>query len=308
MIAETSWHERYRPKDFEAMALDPEVRRQLEAFTRDGVLRDHLLLYGPPGTGKTTIAKVIIKALFGPMVLELNASKDRGIEVIRGMVEMFAKTLPMIGRFKVVFMDEAEGLTDDAQDALRGLMEKYSFQTKFIFTTNDRSKLIAPLRDRCEQIEMNTPPVDECARVLARILKAEGVEIELSAVLNFVANHFSGGKDRTLRTVLRAAQRQWEKNGLGTVDQAVITLLADIKKVFESEQADRLRSPDLVERLRGMEGQRLRLDERRLSDLLRPLGITVGQIWVGVGSTMMNKQGYLLSQFQDAFALFLKGP
>src|SRR5439155_19833880 len=127
-------------------------------FTRDGVLRDHLLLYGPPGTGKTTVAKIIIKVLFGPMMLELNASKDRGIEVIRGTVEMFAKTFPMIGRFKAVFMDEAEGLTDDAQDALRGLMEKYSFQTKFIFTTNHRGKLIAPLRDRCEQIEMNTPP------------------------------------------------------------------------------------------------------------------------------------------------------
>jgi replication factor C small subunit len=118
-LTETSWRDKYSPSTLSEMALDPQVRGRLEAFIKSGSLPDHVLLFGPPGVGKSTAAKILLDKL-EPQVLSLNASKDRGIEAIKGKVATFAKTYPMGASWKVVLMDEADGLTPEAQGAMRG--------------------------------------------------------------------------------------------------------------------------------------------------------------------------------------------
>ncbi len=214
----TSWHEKHRPQSLNDLALDPAVRERFESVLRTRILSDHLLLSGPPGVGKTTLARIIIKATGCQDVLELNASKDRGIEVIRDKVETFARTHPWGGIWKAVFLDEADGLTPEAQEAMRGLMEKYSFQTKFIFTANEPDQIIVALQSRCERVEMNTPPAEERARVLALVLAKEGHDVPLEAAHAF-AVHYSD-----MRPLLREAQTSIETRG--TLQVPAITATA----------------------------------------------------------------------------------
>jgi len=197
---QTAWRDKYAPTSLEEMALEPGVRRQFESFIKSGTFPDHLLLSGDPGIGKSTAAKVFLKVL-GPQVLPLNASKDRGIDIIKGKVETFAKTYPIGAGWKVVFMDEADGLTPEAQGALRGMMDDYSPQTKFLFTANEPEKLIEPLRSRCTKIEMETPPTEERARVLNLVLEKEGHHVPVDDVQYFAAAF------EDMRDLLREAER-----------------------------------------------------------------------------------------------------
>lgn len=136
------WNEKYRPKEFnEVIGLPSEIPRLIENLP-------HLLFIGKPGTGKTTTAKIIIDKL-GSESLTLNASKERGIDIIRDKVTSFAMTKSINGNFKIVFLDEADSLTPDAQNSLRNTMETYATNCRFILTGNNESKVIDPLKSRC---------------------------------------------------------------------------------------------------------------------------------------------------------------
>lgn len=199
MVDSILWVEKYRPKSLGDVALTKENRAQLDAYLKKGEI-PHLLLHGTPGVGKTSVARIITSKLDCQKIV-LNASAERGIDAIRDKVGSFAR-IKSIHRWNIIFLDESDALTTDAQTALRNLIEAYTDNTRFILTCNYLHKIIDAIQSRCAPIELSETPMQERARILNRILKAEGVEQqEPSAVMSY-AQRF-----KDLRKMLSAAQR-----------------------------------------------------------------------------------------------------
>lgn len=195
---ESLWVEKYRPRKLDQMALPDEHRNLLQSYLEKGEV-PHLLLVGPPGGGKTTTAKILIDSLECE-VLKMNASKDRGIDVIRDRIGTFAKTKAW-SKWKIVFLDEADGLTPDAQNAMRAMMEDYHDQTRFILAANNGFKIIAPLQSRCVVMEFGESPLKERIQILQKILSAEGAQAEMTVMLGYAEKYSD------LRRMIGAAQR-----------------------------------------------------------------------------------------------------
>jgi len=147
------WTEKYRPKKFEGLVGQDDIVKKVQGLTKSLNI-PHLLFAGPAGTGKSTLALIVVKELFGSTwkenYLELNASDERGIDVVRQKVKDFART-KALGNvpFKVIFLDEADALTKEAQQALRRTMENYSGTCRFVMSCNYSSKIIDPIQSRC---------------------------------------------------------------------------------------------------------------------------------------------------------------
>jgi len=175
------WIEKYRPTAFNQIVGNQETVSRLAVFAKDGNV-PNIIIAGPPGVGKTTtilcLARHLLGASFSEAVLELNASNDRGIEVVRNRIKMFAQkkvTLPP-GRHKIIILDEADSMTESAQQALRRTMELYSSTTRFALACNSSEKIIEPIQSRCAMLRYSKLTD---AQVLANVLsvcKAENVE------------------------------------------------------------------------------------------------------------------------------------
>jgi len=175
---EQPWTEKYRPRKLEEMVGQDAVVERLEAYVKSKSI-PHLLFAGPAGLGKTTAALCITNELFGDVrgnFLELNASDERGIEVVRTKIKDFARTVPLSGSFKIIFLDEADALTPDAQNALRRTMENYTKTCRFILSCNYSSKIIEPIQSRCAIFRFKPISNDAIIKRLETILKEEGVE------------------------------------------------------------------------------------------------------------------------------------
>ena len=180
------WTEKYRPSKFLEVVGQEEIIRRIEALT-NSLNIPHLLLAGPAGTGKSTIALIIVKELFGENwkenYLELNASDERGINVVREKVKTFART-KSIGNvpFKVIFLDEADALTPEAQQALRRTMENYSTTCRFLLSCNYSSKIIDPIQSRCALFRFRLLEKKDIEKVIQKIADGEKLTIEPAAM------------------------------------------------------------------------------------------------------------------------------
>jgi len=174
------WTEKYRPLKLEDMVDQEHIVSRLRAFVSDRSI-PHMLFAGPPGVGKTTAAICLARELFGEHwrdnYLELNASDERGIDVIRIKVKDFARTKPLGGEFKIIFLDEADALTKDAQQALRRTMEKFSETCRFVLSCNYASKIIEPIQSRTVVFRFKNFDGEELVKMLKRIARAEGLSV-----------------------------------------------------------------------------------------------------------------------------------
>jgi replication factor C small subunit len=174
------WVEKWRPstvKDY--VFRDENQKQQIEAWIKDGSI-PHLLLSGSAGIGKTTLAKILINELHVDEydVLEINASRERGIDEVKKRITNFVQMMPF-GNFKLVLLDEADYLTPEAQAALRGVMEEYHNTARFILTCNYRHKIIPALHSRCQEWRFEKLDQTEFTARAATILVEEKIEFDL---------------------------------------------------------------------------------------------------------------------------------
>jgi len=179
------WTEKYRPKKFEEVIGQEEIVKRVKSLTNSMNI-PHLLFAGPAGTGKSTLALIVAKELFGAgwrdNFLELNASDERGIDVVRQKVKDFART-KAIGDvpFKIIFLDEADALTREAQQALRRTMENFTSTCRFVLSCNYSSKIIDPIQSRCVVFRFRLLEKKDVKTIMQRISQNEGLSISAEA-------------------------------------------------------------------------------------------------------------------------------
>ncbi|XP_053982068.1 replication factor C subunit 5 isoform X1 [Hylaeus anthracinus] len=203
------WVEKYRPKKLDDLISHEEIIRTINKFIDENQL-PHLLLYGPPGTGKTSTIlacarKLYTPAQFNSMVLEMNASDDRGIGIVRGQILSFASTGTMYrSGFKLIILDEADAMTNDAQNALRRIIEKYTDNVRFCILCNYLSKIIPALQSRCTKFRFGPLTESQILPRLDDIIKEENLNVTEDGKKALIT--LSGGD---MRKVLNVLQSTW---------------------------------------------------------------------------------------------------
>jgi replication factor C small subunit len=174
------WTEKYRPRTLGQIIDQEEIVSRLQEFVKRAAM-PHCLFAGPPGTGKTTAALCLARDLFGErfqdVFMELNASDERGIDVVRTTVKEFARMASLSSvPFKILVLDEADNMTSDAQSALRRTMEKYTDTCRFVLCCNYSGRIIEPIQSRCALFRFTPLPDERIVENLHHIAKNEGLK------------------------------------------------------------------------------------------------------------------------------------
>ncbi|MDO8556362.1 MAG: replication factor C small subunit [Nanoarchaeota archaeon] len=189
-VSHSIWTERFRPKQFSEVVGQEHIIKRLESFVKSKNL-PHMLFSGPAGVGKTTSALIIAKELYGDNwhqnFLELNASDARGIDTVRSIIKDFCRTKAVgINLPKLLFLDEADALTKDAQHSLRRLMETYSDTARFILSCNYSSKIIDPIQSRCALFRFRPLERKDIKTILENVAQQEKITIEEEALQSII--------------------------------------------------------------------------------------------------------------------------
>ncbi|MDP4012632.1 MAG: replication factor C small subunit [Candidatus Nanoarchaeia archaeon] len=200
------WTEKFRPQDFSEVVGQEHIVSRIKAFVEQKNM-PHLLFAGPAGVGKTTLSLIIAKKLFGELwrnnFLDLNASDDRGIDIVRSQIKDFART-KAIGDvpFRIIYLDECDSLTREAQQALRRTMENFSDSCRFILSCNYSSKILDPIQSRCSIFRFKPLEKKDIQKLIERIAKEEKIKVDAKAIDALF--EVSNGDCRKLENILQS--------------------------------------------------------------------------------------------------------
>ncbi|MBW2977170.1 replication factor C small subunit [Candidatus Woesearchaeota archaeon] len=231
------WTEKYRPKEFSEIKGQKEIVKRIKAFVELQNI-PHLLFAGPAGVGKTTLALVIAKKLFKDSwhqnLLELNASDERGIDIIRNKVKDFART-KAIGDvpFRIIYLDECDALTREAQQALRRTMENYTQTCRFILSANYSSKIIDPIQSRCAMFRFKPLEKKEIYSIIEKIEKDEKMKVDEKA--KEALFNISEGDVRKVENILQSSAAISNQ-----ITEELIYSMASVAKPKEVDEALKL--------------------------------------------------------------------
>ncbi len=234
--SQSIWTEKYRPKTFEEFKGQEKIAERVKAMVKQKNI-SNFLFAGPAGVGKSTLALVIARELFGESYrqnfLELNASNDRGIDVVRNTIKDFART-KAVGDvpFKIIFLDEADALTKEAQSALRRTMENFTNSTRFILSANYSSKLIDPIMSRCTVFRFKPLEKEQIKEIIGNIAKNEKIKIGKGAI--DALYEVSKGDVRRIENILQSCAAVSKEIDEETIYQLVSAARPkEVKEVLE---------------------------------------------------------------------------
>lgn len=263
MQREEIWTEKYRPRRLEEVSGQTAIIKNLQSYVTRGNL-PHLIFSGPAGVGKTAAAVALARELYAETwsanFIELNASDERGIEVVRNNIKNFARTIPIgTASFKIIFLDEADALTDAAQSALRRTMERYAATCRFIFSCNYSSKIIEPIQSRCAVYRFKALPYDAITSRIRFIAAQEGLTVS----------------EEALRAIIYVAMGDMRRAINALQSAAVLSREINPERIYELTATAR---PEQVQELinRALAGQFF--DALELLDALLDKGISGDEI------------------------------
>ena len=223
------WVEKYRPKTIEDCILPDRLKKPFQEYVEKQEI-PNLMLTGSAGVGKTTVAKAMCDEI-GINHLYINASENRGIDMLRTTIRGYASTVSLTGGKKVIILDEADYMTPDAQAAMRGAIEEFSKNCTFIFTCNFKSKLIDALHSRCSVIDFalkNGETAKMATQFLKRmenVLTQESITYDKAVLAKIIEKYFPDYR-RTLNELQRYSSS-------GVLDAGIVAQLTDVRKISE---------------------------------------------------------------------------
>lgn len=230
------WTEKYRPRTLDEVVNQTHIVSRLKAWVKKGSI-PHMLFAGPAGVGKTTLALCLAMEIFGEEhwkknFSETNASDERGINIVRGRIKDFARVKSMGADFKIIFLDESDALTTEAQQALRRTIEKFSDSCRFVLSCNYSNKIIEPIQSRMSVFRFRRLAEEDVKAYVTRIAKGEGLKLKEDAIKAIY--EISEGDLRQATNLLQASSALGEVTKETVYDVAAQSKPDDIRNMINN--------------------------------------------------------------------------